>query len=99
MSFYQCHQCCPPQAFERVAKALADPRRFAILGVIAEGELSCGALVARCPVSQATVSHHLKILLAADLVAVRRAGQHGYFRFRPEVLRAYLKEVRRRLVG
>ena len=47
----------------RISKALADGTRLGILRTIARrGELCCGD-VARCfDVTQATVSHHLKVL-------------------------------------
>jgi ArsR family transcriptional regulator len=85
--------------FTRIAKALADPRRFEILEVIAGvHEMSCGAIAERFPIGQSTVSHHLKVLADAGLIDVRREGQHGYFTAKPEVLKAYLKELRRRLI-
>ncbi|MCL6506871.1 MAG: metalloregulator ArsR/SmtB family transcription factor [Bryobacteraceae bacterium] len=84
--------------FERIAKALADPRRFQILEAITQaGQLSCGGIAERFPVGQSTVSHHLKLLADAGLVEVRRQGQHAYFSARPDVLRAYIKELRRRI--
>jgi ArsR family transcriptional regulator len=85
--------------FSRIARALADPRRFEILTVIAEArEMSCGAIAERFPIGQSTVSHHLKILADAGLVSVRREGQHSYFAARPDVLESYVEELRRSLL-
>jgi len=85
--------------FRRVAKALADPRRFEILRAISRsGEMSCGAIAERFPIGQSTVSHHLKLLEDADLVSVRREGQHGFFSARPDVLEEYIKELEERLI-
>jgi ArsR family transcriptional regulator len=71
----------------RVAKALADPTRYEILRrVAAAGEICCRDLVARFPVSQATASHHLKILTDAGLLAGRSAGQFTYFSLKPGAL-------------
>ena len=63
----------------RVLKALSDPNRFRMVQeVAAAGELSCGQVVERFHLSQPTVSHHMKILTEADVLAVRREGQHGF---------------------
>ena len=60
----------------KVTKALADPTRFRILQAIAgAGETCCGELAQRFPITQATVSQHLKVLAEAGLV--RRAHHHG----------------------
>jgi len=70
-----------------VAKALGDPTRLELLRRIASGrEICCKDLVTLFPVSQATVSHHLKILAAAGLVSARREGQFGYYSLRPGAL-------------
>ena len=89
----------PPSAdFLRVAKALADPQRQELLEKIARaGEMSCTALVGMCPVSQATVSHHLKELVNAGLLERRKEGQYGYYRFVPARLSAYTEELARRM--
>jgi ArsR family transcriptional regulator len=85
--------------FQRVAKALADPRRFEILEVIASAgdELCCGSVVECFPVAQATVSHHLKELTGAGLIETRAEGQFKYLRARPEVLNEYINELQRRI--
>jgi ArsR family transcriptional regulator len=84
---------------ERIAKALADDRRFEIMEAIAAAEeLSCKALCERFPITQATVSHHLKELYTANLVAVRQDGQMRLYRSRPEVLEEYLAQLDRRLL-
>lgn len=84
--------------FQRIAKALADPRRFEILEVIAAGaEMCCGAVVERFPVAQATISHHLKELADAGLVEARQEGQFKYLRARPDVLAEYIEQLQRRV--
>lgn len=85
--------------FQRIAKALADPRRFEILQTIAASgeEMCCGSVVECFPVAQATVSHHLKELTHAGLIETRTEGQFKYLRARPDVLAAYIDELARRL--
>ena len=87
-----------PVQFTRIAKALADPRRFELLErIVAADELACKRMVEALPVSQATISHHLKELATAGLIEARREGQCGHYRARPEVLVAYTAELERRL--
>ncbi len=86
--------------FHKIAKALADPRRFTIFETIAAGdEMCCGSISDCFPVSQATVSHHLKELADAGLIEARSEGQFKYFRARREVLAAYVEELNRRING
>jgi ArsR family transcriptional regulator len=86
------------EQFQRIAKALADPRRFEILEHIAkQAEVGCQRLCGCFPVRQATISHHLKELASAGLVESRRDGQFVYYRTRPAVFDAYMAELRRRV--
>lgn len=56
-------------ALARMAKALGHPARVAIVRMLARrGECVCGAIVADLPLSQATVSQHLKVLKQAGIV-------------------------------
>lgn len=86
-----------PEQFFRIAKALADPTRFEIFERIAgRGEVGCQRLVDDLPVSQPTVSHHLKELAVAGLIEPRREGQFVHYRARPAVFQEYLETLRAR---
>lgn len=53
----------------RIAKALSHPARIAILEILLQRQACvCGSLVEELPLSQATVSQHLKELKEAGLV-------------------------------
>jgi len=83
--------------FELIAKALADPRRMAVLEVIAgERECPCQKLREEFPVSKATISHHIKELVRAGLVEAHRDGQYLHCEVRRDVLEAYSAELLRR---
>jgi ArsR family transcriptional regulator, arsenate/arsenite/antimonite-responsive transcriptional repressor len=86
--------------FELVAKALADPRRMALLQAIArEEECACQKLREEFPVSKATISFHIKELVRAGLVEARREGQFLHCELRREMLEAYAAELLRRTNG
>jgi ArsR family transcriptional regulator, arsenate/arsenite/antimonite-responsive transcriptional repressor len=86
--------------FELIAKALADPRRMALLEVIAgEQECPCQRLRQEFPVSKATISHHIKELVRAGLVDAHRDGQFLNCEVRRDVLEAYTAELLRRAGG
>jgi ArsR family transcriptional regulator, arsenate/arsenite/antimonite-responsive transcriptional repressor len=86
--------------FELIAKALADPRRMAVLQVIAgERVCACTKLREEFPVSKATISHHVKELVRAGLVDARREGQYLSCEVRRDVLEAYAAELLRRAGG
>ena len=90
-----------PGQFERIAKALSDPRRFSMLEAIGANKTSCPnqLLCQDFPVSKATVSHHLKELVQAGLVETEREGQYMTVRARPDVLQAYTSELLSRVGG
>lgn len=74
-------------------KALADPSRLKILEFLLEPRVDCCARddgVCGCDfeallgLSQPTVSHHLKILVAAELLSVEKRGRWSYYGLRKE---------------
>ena len=86
-----------PLQFELIAKALADPRRMALLQAIAsEEECACQKLRNEFPVSKATISFHIKELVRAGLIEARRQGQFLHCEVRRETLEAYTAELLRR---
>ena len=84
----------------RVARALADPTRFRLLRAIAaRAEISCQELTTLFPLAQATVSHHLRVLSEAGLVAVRAEGTFHRFRVIPAALAAHARALRALAAG
>lgn len=70
-------------------KALADPVRLRLLSVVAShtgGEACVCDISVGIEVSQPTVSHHLKVLRRAGLLASERRGSWVYYRVVPEAL-------------
>jgi len=92
--------CCTPlgehalsdaqaQPLAHAFRALADPVRLRLLSLIGSapsGEVCACELAEPVGKSQPTVSHHLKVLREAGLVATRRHGTWIYYRLVPERL-------------
>src|SRR5437762_1123459 len=80
----------PEEAREELAarfKALADPTRVAIVNRLAAADEVCVCdLNSAFPLSQPTISHHLKILREAGLVESSRRGTWAYYRLVPEAV-------------
>jgi DNA-binding transcriptional ArsR family regulator len=67
-------------------RALVEPRRRAILRLVAHDELSAGEIAATFDVTRPAVSQHLTVLKDAGLLAERREGTRRLYRARPEGL-------------
>ena len=79
---------------EKISKALADGTRLKILEAISASKcITCGEIVSMCGVTPATVSHHLKVLNKAGLIACRREGQFIYNQAVPEMIEAYTRAL------
>ncbi len=82
--------------FQRISKALAEPRRYQILSRIArcrKNEVACSDMRCDFPISAATLSHHIKELANAGLIEVRREGQYAHMKLRRDVWRRYLSQL------
>lgn len=63
-----------------IAKALAHPARIAILEVLVKrGTCVCGDIVDEIPLSQATVSQHLKAMKKAGLIKGEIEGKFSCY--------------------
>ena len=69
-----------------VFEAIAQPKRRAILALLAGGEMSAGSVAARFDVTHAAISQHLRVLREAGLVGERREGTRRLYRVRAEGL-------------
>jgi len=80
------------------AATLADPRRLAIVELLAANDCSVGDLVEHLPIAQSGVSRHLRILREAGMVTSRTDGQRRIYSLRPEPfdeLADWLARIRR----
>ena len=84
-----------PRQFNRISKAVSDPKRYRMLQRIADhrGEVSCGEVRSGLGITAATCSHHIKELSDAGLINVRRAGKFGYLRLRKRAWQQYLSQL------
>ena len=91
--------CCEPvvypdveredaQRMAAIAKALGDPVRVQLVDVLRKhaGKVCVCELVPLFPLSQPTVSHHLKVLREAGLVGSERRGLWAYYYVLPDAL-------------
>jgi len=61
----------------KIAKALSDKNRIEMLKEIAaKGTITCSEVEKKTLLSQPTVSHHIKILLDADLIVGEKQGKY-----------------------
>lgn len=67
-------------------QALSEEKRLRILNLLRTGEHCVCDLTDAMDAGQSLLSHHLKVLREAGLVADRRAGRWSYYRLVPEAL-------------
>ena len=95
-------RCCEPVVYpdierghaERmasVAKALGDPIRLQLVDVLRKhaGKVCVCELVPLFDLSQPTISHHLKVLREAGIVASERRGLWAYYYVLPDALKEF----------
>lgn len=63
----------------RIFKAFSDERRLEILAKLISGERCACKLLEEIKISQATMSHHMKILCDAGVVRSRKDGKWTHY--------------------
>ena len=74
-----------PVSFYRIArrlKAIAEPSRLSIIQTLCDGEKNVTELISSTGFSQTSVSKHLSILKAEELVEWRRDNKNVYYRLK-----------------
>jgi ArsR family transcriptional regulator, arsenate/arsenite/antimonite-responsive transcriptional repressor len=60
-------------------RALADPTRREILGLLRHGEITAGALAEEFDMTKPAMSYHFGVLKEAELITSRREGQQIWY--------------------
>ena len=80
--------------FVKIAKALADATRHRmLLELRTAGELTCSQICEKFPLSQPTISHHIKTLAEAGLVNCRKEGQFHVISVVEDVLASFAADI------
>ena len=82
--------------FDDFAKAMADDTRQRILTLLQAGEMSVSELNEHFTTTQPTLSHHLAVLLRANLVTARHAGRQTFYRANPACVSECCGEILKR---
>ena len=75
---------------QQTLKALDDPIRREILGLLKKGRLSAGEITDQFDITGAAISRHLSVLKDADLVRDTREGKFIYYELNTSVLEEVL---------
>ena len=75
---------------QQTLKALDDPVRRDILGLLKKRRLSAGEITDRFDITGAAISRHLSVLKDADLVRDTREGKFIYYELNTSVLEEVL---------
>jgi len=76
-----------PKSLVKLTKSLSDPHRLRLVQEIARGhKMGCADLFQFVPVSQPSMSQHLKVLVEAGLVESYKEGRNMYLAINPNKL-------------
>ena len=75
---------------QKTMKALSDPVRREILGLLKGGRMAAGEIAGRFSITDAAVSRHLSVLKEADLIRDTREGKYIYYDLNASVLEELL---------
>src|SRR5215475_15316827 len=86
----QTHQ----SGFSRIAEALGDPAREAMVSALAQGRaMPAGELAALAGVSPQSASAHLQKLVEANVLSVWTQGRFRYYRIRDEDVASLIENL------
>lgn len=63
----------------KILKALAEPKRLQIIDILSCGESCACDILEHFDFSQPTLSHHMKVLMEANLVVLRKDGLWNHY--------------------
>ena len=76
--------------FSDTFKALSDPVRLEILNMLRSGRMNAGEIADKFNLTEATISHHLKILKDQDLIYEEKEKNFIYYELNTSVFEEIL---------
>ena len=75
----------------KIYKALGEPTRLQIVKILdSKSHMACMDMIDELEInSNSTLTHHLKILIDAGLVSVRKEGTYRYYSVRRDLIEKY----------
>ena len=78
----------------KICRALGDPNRLQIVQMLSGGEMCACRLLEHFQITQPTLSHHMKILCQAGLVAGRKDGKWMRYSLKSEGFDALVMSIK-----
>ncbi len=77
----------PYESLAVFSRALSHPARVKIVELLSNnGEMTCGQITEELPLSQATVSQHLKLLRECSMIKYRKDGLRSIYTLNAELI-------------
>lgn len=67
------------EAYSKFLKALADPKRLAIVDLLSNGTMCACEILDHFDFTQPTLSHHMKVLQSAGVVLAEKRGRWQHY--------------------
>lgn len=67
------------EAYAQIMKALSDPKRIKILDMLSCGDMCACDILEHFDFTQPTLSHHIKVLVNAGLVTMKKEGTWHHY--------------------
>lgn len=77
----------PYESLSVFSRALSHPARVKIVELLSDrGDMTCGQITEELPLSQATVSQHLKLLRECSMINFRKEGLKSIYSLNAELI-------------
>lgn len=78
---------------EKISKALGDPCRLKIMEMVKQQNdwVQCSCIISNFDLAQSTMSHHMNLLVDADLLIAIKDGRNMQYQVNKDVVAEYVK--------
>jgi len=81
------------EAYAQIMKALSDPKRIKILDMLSCGDMCACDILEHFDFTQPTLSHHIKVLVNAGLVRMKKEGIWHYYSINESAANQLIKDT------